>query len=309
VPEVQTVALLGTGMMGAAMGRRLLGAGFGVRAWNRTRARAEPLAEAGATLADSPADAARGAGILLTSLADGEAVAAAVEGPDGGLAGLAPGSLWIQVSTIGVDDTEHLAALAAEHGVTLVDAPVLGTRQPAEEGKLTILASGPDGPGLQARCQPVFDVLASRVIWVGPTGQGTRLKLVVNTWLHALVGAVSEAVSLAEALGVDPRRFLETIDGAPTGAPYANLKGKLMVEGRYPPSFAVELAHKDVRLALEAAGAHAERLTVLRAMLERFGAAIELGHGRDDFAAAYEAVRPTGAGRGPGARSRSQAGD
>ena len=292
MPEHETVALLGTGFMGAAMGRRLLGAGFPLRAWNRTRERAEPLAESGAVLASSPSEAADGAGILLTSLADGEAVSAAVEAPDGALATLAPGSLWIEVSTVGVDDTDRFAALAAERGVVFVDAPVLGTRQPAENGTLTILASGPDDPAVAERCQPVFEALASRVEWVGPAGQGTRLKLVVNTWLHALLGALSEAFSLSDALGLDPGRFLAVIDGAPVGAPYAALKGKLMLAREYPPSFAVELAHKDVRLALEAAVDHAERLTLLRAMLERYGDAIELGHGRDDMAAVYEAVRP-----------------
>ena len=292
LPGRETVALLGTGFMGAAMGRRLLGAGFELRVWNRTREKAEPLAKDGAVLAGSPAEAAEGAGVLLTSLADGEVVAAAVDGPGGALATLAPGSLWIELSTVGVDDTDRFAALAAEREVTFVDAPVLGTRQPAEDGKLTILASGPEDPPVAERCQPIFEPLAARVIWVGPTGQGTKLKLVVNTWLHSLLGALSEAISLSEALGVDPRRFLETIDGAPVGAPYANLKGKLMVEGDYPASFAVELAHKDVRLALEAAGDHADRLTVLRAMLERYGDAIDLGHGRDDMAAVYEAVRP-----------------
>jgi 3-hydroxyisobutyrate dehydrogenase len=294
VPERETVALLGTGFMGAAMGRRLLAAGFPVRAWNRTRERAEPLAEAGAVLTGTPAEAADGAGILLTSLADGQVVAAAVEGPEGALATLAPGSLWIEVSTVGVADTDRFAALALERGVLFVDAPALGTRGPAESGTLTILASGPEDPAVAERCQPVFDELASRTVWLGPAGQGTRLKLVVNTWLHALLGALSEAFSLSEALGVHPGRFLEVIDGAPVGAPYAALKGKLMLAGEYPPSFAVELAHKDVRLALEAAADHAGRLTVLQAMLERYGDAIDLGHGRDDMAAVYEAVRPPG---------------
>ncbi len=292
MPERETVALLGVGVMGAAMGRRLLGAGFGVRAWNRTRERAEALAEAGASVAATPAEAATGAGILLTVLADGGAVAAAVEGPGGALAGLAPGGVWIQTSTIGVDETDRCATLAGRAGVGYVDAPVLGTRRPAEEGTLTVLAAC-DDPAVLARCQPVFDAIASRVVNAGGEhGQATRLKLVVNTWLHALMGALSEAVALASALGVDPEAFLDVIDGAPVGSPYATLKGRLMLAREYPTSFALDLAHKDVRLALEAAGEDAERLTVLAAMLERYGDAIELGHGRDDLAAVYEAVRP-----------------
>lgn len=286
----ETIALLGTGTMGAAMGRNLLRAGFQLRVWNRTSAKAAPLAEAGATVAASPAEAAGGAGIMLTMLADGEAVEHTVAGPDGALSALGDGSLWVQSSTVGVDDTERFAGLAREHGVGFVDAPVLGTREPAEKGELTVLASGPEWA--RERCQPVFDAIGSRTRWLGEAGAGTRLKLVVNTWLYGLMAALASAIALARALGVDPERFLETIEGGPMGPPYARVKGNLMIARDYPTSFAVKLAAKDVRLALEAAAEHGADLPVVRVIGDLYREAIERSLGDADMAAIYEATRP-----------------
>lgn len=290
MPGRETIALLGTGTMGAAMGRNLLGAGFAVRAWNRTSSKAQPLAERGAIVAASPAEAAGGAGILLTMLADGEAVEAAVAGPSGALAALGDGAVWVQSSTVGLDDTERLARLARQHGVGFVDAPVIGTRQPAEKGELTVLASGPE-PALQ-RCKPVFDAIGSRTIWLGEAGAGTRLKLVVNTWITGLVATLASTIALASALGVDPEQFLSTIEGGPTGPPYARMKGDLMAAGEYPTSFKVTLAAKDVRLALEAAAEHGADLPLLRVIADLFRGAIKRGLGEADMAAIYEATRP-----------------
>src|SRR6266508_2635835 len=187
----ETIVLLGTGMMGAAMGRNLLRAGFPVRAWNRTSAKVAPLAEEGALAAASPAEAVSGAGIVLTMLADGEAIEATMAGPSGALAALGDGAVWVQSSTVGVDDTERLAAMAGQRGIQFVDAPVLGTRQPAEKGELTVLASGPGSA--RERCQPVLDAIGSRTLWLGEAGAGTRLKLVVNTWILGLAMAAAAA--------------------------------------------------------------------------------------------------------------------
>ena len=283
----ETIALLGTGIMGAAMGRRLAGAGFEVRAWNRTRSRAEPLAEAGVTIADTPADAAEGATILLTMLSDGEAVEVAAIPA---LPALGPDAVWLQMSTIAMDDTARLGGLAASAGVAYVDAPVLGTRQPAEDGKLTVFASGPEE--LAGRCAPVFEPLAATTIWLGPAGAGTRHKLVVNTWLHALMGALAETIAFARSIGVDPERFLDIIDGAPMGAPYAQVKGKMMIGGEYPASFSADMGAKDVRIALDAAEAAGLELPILSATGAAYERATRLGHGDDDIASIYEATRP-----------------
>src|SRR5215210_7772635 len=206
----QTVAFLGTGTMGLPMVRNLLAAGLDVRVWNRTRGKAEPLLADGATVHDSPAAAAAGAGTLVTMLFDLESVAAVA--PDA-LAALGPDAVWLQMSTVGLAGTEALAALAAERGVGYVDAPVLGTKAPAEQGALTVLAAA--APELRERAMPVFDAVGSRTVWVDAPSGGTRLKLVANTWVLALTEGVAESIALAEGLGLDPQVFLDTGGTAP----------------------------------------------------------------------------------------------
>ncbi|HET7271688.1 MAG TPA: NAD(P)-dependent oxidoreductase, partial [Rubrobacter sp.] len=176
------VAVLGAGIMGSAMARNLLSSGMEVRAWNRSREKAEPLARDGAQIADTPADAARGADFLLTMLSDADAIEQAVE--DGVLDALAEDGVWLQMSTVGESGNERLEKLAADHGVTYVDAPVLGTRQPAEQGQLVVLASGPEV--VRERSEQVFDAVGSKIVWLGEAGGGSRLKLVVNNWIVGL---------------------------------------------------------------------------------------------------------------------------
>jgi 3-hydroxyisobutyrate dehydrogenase len=284
------IAVLGTGIMGAAMARNLLAAGFEVRAWNRSREKAEPLADDGATVADSLAEAAEGAGFVLTMLADADAVAEAASGEDGALSVLPEDGVWLQMSTVGLEGQEKLAGIADEHGVYYVDAPVLGTKEPAEQGQLIVLASGPEEVG--DRCEPVFDAVGSKTLWLGPAGAGSRLKLVTNNWIVGLLGALAETISFAEALGVDPNRFLEVIEGGPLGVPYAQMKGQMMIEEEFPTSFSANLARKDANLVLQAAEANGLRLPLTEAAASHFDEAIDAGHGEEDMAVIYQATRP-----------------
>jgi 3-hydroxyisobutyrate dehydrogenase len=276
-----SIAFLGTGIMGAPMAANIAKAGLDVRVWNRTREKAEPLADV-ATVAGSAAEAADGAGTLVTMLADGDAVASAFEA-----ASPAPGTLWLQMSTVGLDWTDRLAAAAGEAGVVFVDAPVLGTRQPAEQAQLQVLASGPE----EARpaATPVFDAVGIRTVWLGPAGGGSRLKLVLNAWVLALTNATAESLGLARALGLDPALFLETIEGGPLDVGYAHAKGAAMLSGEYAPSFPAGLAAKDARLVIEAAG-DAVDVAGARAVLSHLEAAVDAGHGDEDMAALYRAV-------------------
>lgn len=280
------IAVLGTGIMGAPMARNLLHAGFGVRAWNRTSEKARPLADEGATVADSPGEAASGSDILLTMLADAEAVAEAAAG--GALDALSEGAVWIQASTVGIEGNERLARLAADRGVAYVDAPVLGTREPAEQGQLVVLASGPGEA--EERCAPVFDAIGSKYLWLGEAGAGSRLKLVVNNWITGLLGVLGETFALARAADVDPQSFLQTIQGGPLDAPYAQMKGRMMLDGEYPPSFTAALARKDVGLVLDAARAGGLDPAIAGAVAGYFDAAIEAGRGEEDMAAILEGI-------------------
>jgi 3-hydroxyisobutyrate dehydrogenase len=272
------VALLGTGLMGAPMGRNMLKAGHDLRVWNRTRERAEALAADGATVCDTPAEACEGAEVVVTMLADAAAVEHAVEGLS------FDGAAWAQMSTVGLRSTEAFAARAPG---AFVDAPVLGSTPQAQTGELTVLASGP-----YDRCAPVLDAVG-RTVDLGPEpGAGTRMKLVLNHWVIALVEGLAETVQLAEALGLDPQRFMDIIDGGPMGPPYAKLKGTTMIERRYEPNFPLRLARKDAGLIVEAAEAAGIDAPLARLASERMGAAIEAGHGDEDLSATVEAARP-----------------
>jgi 3-hydroxyisobutyrate dehydrogenase len=280
------VAILGTGTMGAPMARNIAAAGHEVRAWNRSRERAEPLAADGVQVAGSPDEAAAGAEVVVTMLADGdavEAVAAELSFPEG--------AVWAQMSTVGIEATERLLARAAEAGVPLVDAPVLGTKAPAEQGELIVIASG--DAGARERCAPLFDAVGARTVALGDEpGASTRMKLVLNAWLVSLVEGLAESIALAEGLGVDPAGFLGIIDGGPLGPAYAKMKGTMMIERSYEPSFSLALAAKDARLALDAAEASGLELPALRAIRAQLEKAVEQGHGDADMAAAVEASRP-----------------
>jgi 3-hydroxyisobutyrate dehydrogenase len=201
------------------------------------------------------------------------------------LSALGEGSVWIQTSTLGMEESARLAEMASQHGVAYVDAPVLGTRQPAEQGQLIVLASGPEG--VRERCAPLFDAIGSTTLWLGEAGAGTRLKLVVNNWIVGLVGVLADTVAFARGIGVEPERFLETIEGGPLGLPYAHIKGNMMIEDEFPTSFSLALARKDAGLVLEAADAQGLCLAITEAVARRFDEALEAGHGDKDLAAVY----------------------
>ncbi len=277
-----TVALLGTGTMGAGMARNIAAAGIPLRVWNRTRAKAEPLAETGATVADTAADAVRGADVVITMLFDTASVEAAL---DEAHDGLAEGTVLLQQSTVGVAGTDRLAEVAAERGLVFVDAPVLGTKKPAEDGALVVLASGPES--VRGGLTPILDAIGSRTLWVGEAGQGTRLKLVANSWVLTVVEGIAEALTLAGALGVEPQQFLDVVKGGAMDAPYVQLKGRAMLDGDFSPAFGLDGAAKDAGLIVEAARAAGADLAVLEAVQAHFARALDAGHGDLDMAATY----------------------
>jgi 3-hydroxyisobutyrate dehydrogenase len=283
--ERPNVAVLGTGRMGAPIARNVLGAGFPLTVWNREAEAAAPLGEAGATVASSPAAAVAGADVVITMVTDGDAVDQTMNGSTGALDALRPGSVWIQMGTIGVEWTDRFATMAAAHGVEFVDAPVSGSDGPAREGSLILLASGPDEA--RARVQPIFDAIGRKTLWLGPAGNGSRLKLVLNNWLTVLIEGVSETIALTEALGLDPQVFVEAIDGEPLGSPYAVAKARAMIAGDYAPGFALRLGLKDIHLALDAARESNLELPITSAVARRFETANADGHADDDVASVF----------------------
>jgi 3-hydroxyisobutyrate dehydrogenase len=283
--------------MGLAMARNISRAGMAVRAWNRTREKAEPLREDGAEILDTPAQAAQGADVVMTMLSDTDAVLAATEGEDGWPAGAADGVLWLQTSTIGEQGTGRCAELAARAGARFVDAPVLGTKQPAEQGKLVVLASGPEQ--LREPAEPIFDAIGQRTLWVGEAGQGTLLKLAVNSWIVTVTEGTAETIALAEGLGIDPRLFLDAIEGGPLDLPYLRLKSKAIMERDFEPSFRLALAAKDARLVEEAAERRELDLPMLSAIRRRLEEGVP-EHGDEDMSATYLTSQPSVAARPSG---------
>ena len=286
-----TVALLGTGIMGAGMGRNILRAGLSLRVWNRSRDRAEPLGGVGAVVCDRPAEAADGADVIVTMLADGPAVAQVMTdaGP-----GLAAGQVWVQASTVGIDWTEQLAGMARDRGLVYLDAPVLGTRQPAEAGQLTVFAAGPEGEADEARerVRPVFEAVGQQTIWLDRVGEGTRLKLVANSWVEVLNVAAGETIALARGLGVDPKVFLDAVQGSAVDSPYLHAKADAILGDDYTPAFSVDGAASVSGLIVEAGQDAGLRMDLNQAAAARFGRAIAQGRGGDDMAAAYFASFP-----------------
>lgn len=262
------------------MAANVAAAGLEVRAWNRTIEKAEAID--GVTVARSPEAAVDGADLVVTMLADGDAVEQVARRM---LPAVRADAVWLQMSTVGIRATERLLELANERGVPYVDAPVLGTRQPAEQGALTVLAAGPRDAVERGR--PVFDAVGAKTVVLDEVGDATRLKLVLNTWVVAVVESVAETIAFAEAVGVDPRRFLDIIKGGSLDSPYAQLKGTMIIERDFTPSFPLRLARKDARLVIEAAGLTGTDIPLAELIDRQFTRAIEKGHGDEDVAASY----------------------
>ena len=278
------VALLGTGTMGAPMARHLARAGHDVRVWNRTRAKAD---EVGTAVAATPATAVARVEVVITMLADGPSVAEVMRDV---LPVLTAGAIWVQMSTVGAEWADRLTALAAKHDVDIVDAPVMGSRPQAEEGKLVPLASGPERAC--AVVAPLFEAFSRDVMWLGSEpGLGSRLKLVANHWILNSVENLAQTIAFADALELDPRRFLELISGAPFDMQYAHWKGALMLEREFPVAFALKLARKDMQLAIAAATDAGIELALAEATERRMGEAVEAGLGESDNASTYLVAR------------------
>jgi 3-hydroxyisobutyrate dehydrogenase len=279
--ENPTVALLGTGTMGAPMARNIAKAGIPVRVWNRSREKAEALADV-ATVSDTVGEAVEGADVVITVLWDADTVAETMEQARGHLA---DGAIWLQQSTVGIEASDRLSALAEDLGVVYVDAPVLGTKKPAEDGALVVLASGPEST--KEQLTPVLDAVGSRTLWVGEAGAGQRLKLVANAWVATVLEGIADSLTLARDLGLDPALFLDAIKGGAMDAPYVQLKGANMLAGSFDPAFTLAGALKDVDLVIEAAKETGTDLGLIPGVREHLARGVEAGHGDLDMAATY----------------------
>jgi 3-hydroxyisobutyrate dehydrogenase len=280
------VGLLGVGLMGSAMAHRLLDQGIAVVAWDRNAEHVRDLEGRGGEAAATPGDVIHGAATVITMLPTAEVIVDLVQPL---LTDWPQDTIWLQMSSVGAAEADQLTQAAKAHGVTLVDAPVSGSTHPAEEGQLTILASGPDSA--RTAVTPIFDVLASRVLWVGPAGMGSRLKLAANHWMITMVAALAESMNLCQVMGLDQQQFIALLDGGPLGSAYALQKLDEMRHHQYPAGFPVRLALKDLQLVSEAQRGSRATMPLLDAALERFTTASR-DFADQDLAAIYELDRP-----------------
>jgi 3-hydroxyisobutyrate dehydrogenase len=271
--------VIGTGIMGAGMARSLARAGHDVTVWNRTREKAEPLAQHDIRVADSVADAVDGARVVLTMLYDADATAEVAEQM---LPALADDAVWMQSATVGVDGNRRLHEAGGDR---YLDAPVLGTRGPAEQGELVVLVAGPSA--LRDTASPVFHAIGSRTVVAGDEpGAASALKLACNAWVATMLSGTAQSLALAQALGIDPELFLDAIEGGALDAPYVRMKGRMMLDRDWAtPMFELDGVVKDVGLMVEAAGPAGFPTGLLEALHSLFAEASAQGRGGEDMAA------------------------
>jgi 3-hydroxyisobutyrate dehydrogenase len=287
VEPIRNITVLGVGTMGSAFARRLLATGMSVSVWDRTPAVAAPLAQAGAVVAASLEEAVRDAGVAITMV---PTIAAIEETMPRALAALPHDAIWLQMSTIGADGTERAIALAKERrpDVVFVDAPVSGSRVPAEEGKLLILASGP-AAALDALA-PVFSALGQKTMRWERAGSGSRMKLVLNTWLAVLGEGIAEAAALAQSLDVSLNDVATCLASTALNAPWALSKLDKIERGAFDPDFSLALASKDLHLALDAANRADQPLPMAQSIATQWESALKAGLGNRDVIGAYLAL-------------------
>jgi 3-hydroxyisobutyrate dehydrogenase len=289
--QPETLAVLGIGSMGHGMATSALRAGIPTIVWNREAGRTRDLADLGAEVAETAADAAAHAGIVITMVTDADAVIS-IGTEQGMLDALAPGSIWAQMSTIGVAGTERVIQLveARRTDVTLLDAPVSGSKEPAAQGQLTIFASGPDDA--HSRVASLFDALGQRTIWAGPLGAGSRLKLVNNTLLAFTAEGLGASIALAHRLGVETQTVIDALDGGPLVSPWESAKLQRIAKRDYSPQFSLSLALKDVHLALESVDA--SRFESLASLAREWERAVDHGLGDQDLTVVTRALEDPG---------------
>jgi 3-hydroxyisobutyrate dehydrogenase len=287
--EETNIALLGLGLMGSGMAGRLLDAGYPLRIWNRTPGKSQPLVDRGAQLAKSPRDAAAGAAVVISMLADVPVCRDVWLGRGEALVDIAPGTILVESSTVTVEWIEELNRAANEHGCELVDAPVTGSKPQAAAGQLLFLAGGSNSA--VDKITPILKAMGRDVVHVGPVGSGARLKLINNFLSGSQVAALAEALSLIERSGLDREKALGVLtEGAP-GSPLVKLLSGRMTNRQYEPNFLLRLMAKDLRYAVTEAENHALDLDMGRAALRVFEHAVAAGQGEEDMSAVVEQFR------------------
>ncbi len=286
------IGFVGLGIMGSAMATNLLKAGFKVTVWNRSQGKAELLANAGAAIAATPRAVAECSDIVIAMMANGPAVQSVRDGADGIIAGLKPGKGYVDMSTVDAETSIESAKLAHNKGALFLEAPVAGSKKPAEDGTLTIMAAGDQA--LYETALPAFEKMGKKIMFLGETGNGARMKLANNLVMGGMMIALCEGLALASGCGLDTNQLLEVLDSGAVSNPMFRLKGPQIIANRdFPPAFPLKHMQKDLRLAIKLAEEVGQPLFATAAGNELFKAALAAGLGDCDFAAVTQVVKKT----------------
>jgi 3-hydroxyisobutyrate dehydrogenase len=287
----QSVALLGLGTMGAGMAANLLKAGFPLAVSNRSRAKAEAFREQGARVAESPADAVRGASVIVSMLADDAASRAVWLGEDGALAAAEDGAVLVECSTVRVAWIAELAEAARKRGLELLDAPVTGSRMQAAGGQLTFLVGG--SHEALAKVRPALEAMSKEIAHLGPVGSGAKMKLVNNFLCGVQAAALAEGIAWLERSGLDRDQALDLLKRGAPGSPLLASLSARMASRDYGVNFYLKLMSKDLLYAGEAAAESGVELTTAANARGLFERAVAEGYGDQDMSAVVEPLRAT----------------
>jgi len=285
----QRVAILGLGTMGIGMAKNLLAAGFPVNAYNRTRAKAAPLAALGAVIVDTPVDAARDADVIISMLSDDKASRETWTGEHGALLGAKRGAVLVESSTVTPAWIVELAALASGRSLHLLDAPVTGSRVQAEGGQLTFLVGG--NSDILERVRPVLAAMSKEIVLLGPIGSGARMKLINNFLCGVQVASLAEGLAWIERSGLDREQALKVLKNGAPGSPLLGAISGRMVEAKYDVNFLLSLMDKDLLYATTDAATLGLDLRTAKTAETRFAEAGSAGYADKDMSAVIEPLR------------------
>lgn len=283
------VGFLGLGIMGKAMAVNLLRHGFGVTVWNRTLSKCQELVEQGASVGETPAAVINKCKYTIAMLSDPSAALSVVFHKDGVLEQICSGKGYVDMSTVDAETSSKISEAITKKGGYFLEAPVSGSKKPAEDGQLVILAAGEKA--LYDEMVPAFDVLGKKSFFLGEVGNGAKFKLVVNMIMGSMMNALSEGLCLADRSGLSQQTLLDVLDLGAIANPMFKLKGPAMIKGSYPPAFPLKHQQKDMRLALALGDENAVSMPIAAASNEAFKKARSLGLGDLDFSAVFEAVK------------------
>ncbi|GER54996.1 glyoxylate reductase 1 [Striga asiatica] len=285
---MEEIGFLGLGIMGKAMSMNLLRHGFKVTVWNRTLSRCDELVEHGATVGKSPASVIKKCKYTIAMLSDPAAALSVVFGEDGVLEQIGSGKCYIDMSTVDAETSCKISEAITSKGGSFLEAPVSGSKKPAEDGQLVILAAGEKT--LYDAVLPAFDVLGKKSFFLGQVGNGAKMKLVVNMIMGSMMNAFSEGLVLADKSGLDPLALLDVLDLGAIANPMFKMKGPSMIKSTYSPAFPLKHQQKDMRLAIALGDENAVPMPLAAAANEAFKKARSMGFGDLDFSAVHETV-------------------